>query len=354
MIFGAEEYARRFLQARHRRLLGAARHSWLPGTLTVHEGVSRLLPNHYLDLETWEAVRFWPRPREIARRMSVEAAARSVAAGLQAFMAAAAQEFRLGIALTAGLDSRLLLAATRAVADRVEFFTITPERPGLDQILAARMAADLGLRYRSVPQIAATAAEMAGWDRMVGHAVREAANRSIYPTLRQLGYDVILTGAFGATGKGSYYAADRATIDDRPLTAASLLARMACPQDPELLAELDRWLEGLEGMLASAILDLAYLELRSVGWGMAQHTAQCALQLEMNPIAQRGIFGAFLAVPPGQKAEGALLLTAVTQMWPELMEYPINRFGNYRDPLGRMMKVFDRERLLRHLRTRRA
>lgn len=43
-------------------------------------------------------------------------------------------------------------------------------------------------------QIAATVAEMAGWDRMVGHAVREAANRSIYPTLRQLGYDVILTG----------------------------------------------------------------------------------------------------------------------------------------------------------------
>ena len=63
---------------------------------------------------------------------------------------------------------------------------------------------------------------------------------------------------------------------------------------------------------------------------------------------------AFLAVPPGQKAEGALLHRAVTQMWPELMEHPINRFGNYRDPLGRMMKVFVRERLLRYLRTRRA
>jgi hypothetical protein len=354
MILDAEDYARRFLALRHRRLLGTAHHSWLPGTLTVHEGVARLLPNHYLDLETWEARRFWPRPGEAALTLTAAEAAQRVAAGLRAFMAAAAEEFRVGVALTGGLDSRLLLAGSRAVAGQMEFFTITPERPGLDQILAARLAAGLGLRHRLVPQIPASAAETEAWDRAVGHAVREGANSRVYPTLRRLGYDVILTGAFGATGKGSYYAGEHATIDDRPLTAPALLARMSCPQDAELAADLERWLAGLEGLPASAILDLAYFELRSVGWSTAQHAAQCALQLEMNPIAQRGILEAFLAVPPAQKADKALLVAAVAQMWPELMDYPLNRFGDYRDPLGRVLKVFDRERLRRYLHKRRA
>jgi hypothetical protein len=352
-ILDAHAYAARFLADRHRRLLGTAQHSWLPGTLTAHEGVARLLPNHYLDLETWEAARFWPtRPETVAGSLSVEVAAERASAGLQSFMTAAAAEYRVGIALTAGLDSRLLLAAARGVADRVEFFTLTPERRGLDQIRAAQMAADLGLKHRLVPLLAASPAEMEAWDRAVGHAVREAANRTSYPTLRRLGYDVILTGAFGAAGKGSYYARDAATVDNRPLTPAGLLARMSCPQDPELLADLRGWLAGLDGLPPSAILDLAYVELRSVGWSTAQHAAQCALQLEMNPIAQREVLGAFLAVPPELKARKALFHAMVTRMWPALMEYPANRFGDYRDPLGKLLKVFDRERLVRQLRRR--
>ncbi len=102
----------------------------------------------------------------------------------------------------------------------------------------------------------------------------------------------------------------------------------------------------------TAILDLAYVELRSVGWSTAQHAAQCAVQLEMNPIAQREVLGAFLAVPPELKARKALFHAMVTRMWPALMEYPANRFGDYRDPLGKLLKVFDRERLVRQLRRR--
>jgi hypothetical protein len=351
MILDEEAYRARFLAARHRRLLGQARHSWMPGTLTVHAGVFRLLPNHFLDLETWQAVRYWPRdPAAVTQTLPVAEVAGRVATGLQEFIADAAGQFRIGITLTGGLDSRLLLAASRAVADRVEFFTITFDPADRDQVLAEQIASGLGLPHRLVPCVPASAAEREVWDRAVGNAVCEAANRTSHPTLRGLGYDVILTGAFGATGKGSYYARDHATINDRPLTAASLLARMACPQDPELTADLEAWLAGLAGMPPAAVLDLAYVELRSTGWSTAQHVVQCALQLEMNPIAQRDVLAAFIAAPPSEKAAGRVFPAIIARMWPELVAYPVNRYGDHRDLIETFAKLFDRERLRRVLR----
>jgi hypothetical protein len=349
MILDEDEYRRRFLAERHQRLVGSSRHSWLPGTLTVHEGLSRLLPNHYLDLETWQPIRFWPRADEFSQDLGFEEATGSVARALESFLAAAADQFRLGITLTAGLDSRLLLAAARPVVDKVEFFTISPEREGIDQILARRMARDHGLRYQTFALVKSSAEDMARWDKAVGHAVREV-NQESYLTVGQLPYDVIMTGMFGGAGKGLYYAKDQGKINRKTVTAGDLLSRMSCPRDADLIADLTNWLAGLEGVPSSAILDLAYVELRSVGWGTSQYPIQNAEILQMNPIAQRTIVSAFLSVPPGEKKDKRLIKETIRSMWPDLMEYEVNRFGNYRDYTKLLSKLLDREAVIRYVR----
>lgn len=349
MLFGAREYAERFLAERHRRLIGTAAEAYIPGTLTAHDGVRRLLPNHYLDLETWEPVRYWPRREDFAQAMAPEAAAETVAHRLRAYLGAAAAEFPTAVTLTAGFDSRALLAASRAVAARVSYFTLAPSRLALDQIMAREIAAGLGLAHRLVPIREADEAEAAAWDRAVGHTVAHA-NRANHPSLRQIGDALILSGMSGELGRARYYSHDAATIDDRTPSAAFVLARMGQPpRDAELLADLENWLGGIAWLPMSAILDLAFVELSYIPlW----RPAQCAGISELMPFMDRDIHRALLAVPPGEKAGNVLFRAVLERMWPEAMRFPVNRYGDYRDPLGQAGKVLQPGRVIRFLRGR--
>lgn len=348
MLFDAVEYRTRFLADRHRRLVEAgAFESWIPGPLTAHEGLARLLPNHYLDLADWRPVRFWPRP-DFATGCAPEAAVEIVAERMQGFIAAAADEARVGVTLTAGFDSRMVLAASRSVAGRLEYFTFTPPRPGLDQIRAGELATRLGLAHRLMPLVAATPAEQEAWDRAVGHVITHP-NRQAHPSLRPLDHDLILTGIRGETGRARLYRHDWATIDTRPATVSLVLSRLGQPQDPELVAALEPWLAGIAHLPTSLVLDLAVLELF---FATLWRPAQCAEALELLPFADRAVQTAFLSVPPEAKGEDRLFVAAIRAMWPEALDLPVNRFGDYRDPLSLVAKGLQPARLASFLRRR--
>lgn len=352
MMFAPEEYRARLNDHRVERLIrreGSG--SWLPGTLTAHEGLHRLLANHYLDLETWTARRFWPRLDTFVREMKFEDAVGIVARGLRNYTACAAEAFRIGITVTAGCDSRLLLAAAREVVDRVEFFTIGHNDAGLDQMVARRLAADLSLPFRMVPALSADEADREQWDLAVGHAVLET-NRGTYPTMATLDYDVIFTGMFGELGRVQLYRHDWRTIEAARPTVASILARLGRPQDAELVANLEPWLAEVHWLPPSTVLDLAYLELRCSSWAMAQHPAQCSAQLELNPIAQRDVFAAFLSVPPEAKAGDALAHACIGELWPDLLDYPFNKLGGYRDYLWLLQRALQPTKVRRYIRAR--
>jgi hypothetical protein len=352
ILLDPAEYEARLVHDRVERLIRKeGMGSWIPGTLTAHDGVKRLLSNHYLDLDSWTAVRFWPRREDFSQDLDLDVAAGIVARDLSAFMRAVADEFKVGISLTAGYDTRILLAAAREVVHRVEFFTTAPEIRGIDQIMAKEIAGALGLAHRTVPLLPASDSDTAAWDHAVGHAVLEG-NRTSGPTLRGLDYDLILTGMFGEPGRSRLYRHDYATINSKRLTPEAVLSRLSRPRDPEIVAEVARWMEGLDWLPPSAVLDLAHMELKSGGWAMAQHAAQCAAKLEMNPIAQRSIRRAFLSVLPEEKGTEALFRRSIALMWPELLDFPVNRFGNYRDALSKASKLFQPGRLRRHLRAR--
>src|SRR4029077_6543503 len=81
-----------------------------------------LLPNHSLDLHRWTIRRFWP--RKARGRLPLKEAAEKGAKQLRALTLAASRRFPLSLPLTAGRDSRALLAAARDVAKEVHFFTL--------------------------------------------------------------------------------------------------------------------------------------------------------------------------------------------------------------------------------------
>ncbi len=352
MFMDDEEYAARFDTRLHRaNVAGDISGSWITGTLTAHSGVFRLLPNFFLDLETWQARRFWPKVEGFRLDMSLGRAINTIAPALAGFSEAAAREMRIGITMTAGFDSRVLIAASRNVADRVEYFTFGAPGAGVDQVMAVKISADLGLRHRFVPVIRASGDEKRHWDRLVGDVVREST-RDFFPTLRDLPYDAIFTGMYGETGRIRLYRQDASTINSAPATAEFVLSRLTLPKDPQVVRNIEEWLAPIAGLPRSAVLDLAFNELRFGSWAMGQGPVQKAMKPALMPMAQRVIQDAFMRMEPTEQGPTALFEAVARRLWPETMDFPVNRYGDWRDALGRFAKFTSRDSLVRYIRDR--
>jgi hypothetical protein len=121
---------------------------WLPGDALLFEGGRQLLPNHVLDMRTGTASRFWPsgEPTGDAKETLLE----RCAGRLEGTIAAAARRYPLALGLSAGWDSRLVLAFCRDIRDDLQAYsTVAPGRGGLpaDTNLPTGLCETLGIRH---------------------------------------------------------------------------------------------------------------------------------------------------------------------------------------------------------------
>lgn len=355
LLLEPRAYEERFRGDLHAALIGhEGVGGWISGTLTAHQGVSRLLPNHYLDLSDWNAHRFWPLPDEFCTWRRFDASAARAAQAISTFSEAACREFRVAATLTAGFDTRLLLAGCRSSVDRCDFFTLQAPSAQMDIDISRDLARRFGLSHQVLPLRQATNVEMAIWDRMVGDCVVETP-RLTHTTLRQLDdYDVVLTGVFGEVGRCRLYRQDFAKINVEQIDARFLIDRLTLPRHPELVADIEAWLEGLKGQPNSVIMDLAYIELRCASWAMGQRPITNSVKLNFTPFAQRAVFEAFIGVAPEDKGTKALFWATIKALWPELANLKINKYGDLRDYLVLLKKASDLRRVQKFLRDRMA
>ena len=344
-------YASRFLKARYDRMVASEGHGWITGTLTAHDRIRRLMPGHALDLSSLKPRRVWPLQGELQLRMDLETAARQAGDAIRGLVSAAAREHASAITLTAGFDSRILMAAARGVKCEIGFATFGQPGEGLDQDMSTKMAAALGLRHNLIPMRTAPPEDELRWDRLVGHCMREV-NRRIHPTLAAVPADFVLTGMYGEIGRARLYRQDIAAINDRPASAEFVLSRLTLPLDAEQVADVAQWVEGLSWMPRSMVLDMAFNELKFGGWAMGQAPAQKAVKFSFMPFAQAAVQSAFMETPPEVKGTEALFTAMALHLWPEAMTFPVNRYGDWRDRLGKFAKLTKRESVVRFLRDR--
>ena len=350
LMFEDDEYDARLLRDRVRRIvLSEGKQGWICGTLTAHQGLFRLLPNHYLDLESFTQHRFWPREDDFPLWMDFEEAARICAADIRSYVEAAVSQFDISVALTAGYDSRIVLAAARNVVDQVEAYTLHHRTLNIDAVLAPEIAGHLGVRHRLIPLTQTSEEEKLWWDHCVGHCVKEVS-RDIFPSLKLIPGNLNLSGICGETGRNRLYQKDWRTINDRKLKAKTVLWRLALPSDPELVENVQNWLDELSWLAPSAVLDLAHVELKIGSWCMGQGPAQKAILPVMMPLGQRRVQDAMIRVNPAAKDNGALFHRIGELNWPEAMAFPVNRFGDYRDLLAKIRKLGNPQKVRQYLR----
>ncbi len=298
--------------------------AWYPSGLTPMKNVRRLLPNHYLDLEKWTPVRHWPRPCDLERKTDFESTVQEVVHGLKKNIVAVSKQFPLQMSLTAGRDSRMLLACSRDVLHRIKFHTGVWVPSGVDSAIGWQLAKGLKLNHVTLGVKLATQEELDDWQIRTGHCVSGEIWR-IHPTSRKIdAHRAFLPGCAGEVGRAYYW---RDGDEKLPgFTAPEILKRTKLPQFSRILSETELWLDEISGLEWNTILDLTYIEQRLGCWaGPLQYGQDGMHKARLFPFNDRSIFRAILNSPVEPRRKQLLAEEVLACEWPELLELPFNK-----------------------------
>jgi hypothetical protein len=344
---------------------------WPAGT-TLDPTIQRLMPNHCLDLSTWQAMRHYPKEVDPIPDADVSQAVERIVRVVQRQIGAVLNVTkRLYMPLTAGRDSRVLLACSRPWREQIDYVTFdyTPWRQRrnerVDLYVARRFAQQHRLRHTVAPIASDLPMELqrrylhrTGFSGGNGKAWDFDAACRTHLDLSS-GW---LTGFAGEVGRAFYWRpGDRDTYRMSP---AELLARLRLPTAPRLEEAIGLWRASLpEDLPLTTLLGYAYLEQRLGCWAAPHSYGTAPFAVNLTPFCHREVFELMLRLPATYRQRKTLAEDIIRETWPELLRLPFNEYPWQRrlaDPPGLLGRVKRRAHSLltahrneeRHLRGR--
>jgi hypothetical protein len=295
--------------------------NWYPLDLTPRVGVHRLIPNHMLDLSTWTQRRHWP-----AARLpdSGPAEAVRVIGDLTERSMRAYADTQPMMGLTAGRDSRTLLACARPVAGQIEF--VTREWPDpqvkIDVEVATRLARKFSLKHAVLSDVPALQTHLDEWQALVDRTVAGQTWRNVSGA-RTSATRLSLKGFVGEVARAFWWR--KADTDETWITPLELLARTKLPAAAQPVNAVDRWMSSIPDVGMHQLLDLFYLEARLGSWAAAAAAGHACGAIPVVPMNHRAIVAQMLGLPPEYKRSHRLAEDVIRDRWPELLRWPFNQ-----------------------------
>jgi hypothetical protein len=314
---------------------------WYPFGLTPKQGVRRLLPNHYLDLDTWTVARHWPiSPSDLRVEQDWRHGVDTIIDTMERTFAVITARYPLQVTLTAGRDSRIVLACARKTLAEATFVTFAQRPTTVDMHIAEALRRRFKLRHEFLPVRAASQGDLYKYLYLTGHCVGGQIWK-IHKTIEQFRPDcVAFSGTGGEVGR-AYYWRDGDNEGTRILEE-DLLRRCSMPLNAQLVDETACWLSELSPFNALTILDLFYLENRLGCWVAPQHLANTTTRFGFSPFNHRSIFAAMMRLPYEFRRRQELANAICRSCWPELLDYPFNQFTGLRKQVATSGKLVRR------------
>jgi hypothetical protein len=308
--------------------------------LTPRRGVERLLPNHYLDLSAWRTHRHWLPPAP-GTKLDTSRAVTGVSRLLKNSIAAVIEDRPAYLSLTAGFDTRVILACARSLLDRMTIYTF--ELAGdataeLDCLAGRHIAARFGLDHAVLPHIDASEHDQMKWLHLSGCCVSEGRGRRALRTCRALDpRRVELVGVGGEVGRVSYWLPDDAAED--AVDPGLIVSRLLLPAAPEVLRRCRTWLDGLETDDFLQILDTMYIEQRLGCWGgVLPYADPASTAFRVYPYCHREIIDRAMRLPAEYRRRNGFPRDIIEREWPDLLDVPFNQHVGAR---GAAMQALD-------------
>jgi hypothetical protein len=298
--------------------------NFYPFGLTALKRVYRILPNHYLDMKNLTCKRFWPINSQLDVVIETNEINRKISEHIKGNISAVVKKHNPTMALTAGMDSRMLLAASIEFADFINFYTVKiPDRSArLDCKVAIKLAKKKQLRHEVIKFKKPNKGDLLNWQIRVGYSM---AGRTwlLATTLGALKEEKVdLPGLCGEVGRSYYWRSSDLTSND--INPETLLRRMHLPMSRVLLDEAEKWLKNIPLYKNHEILDFLYIEQRLGCWAGPSSYGHINRK-PIVPMSDRKIFKLMLKLPPEYRFQQRMAKDIIKILSPDLHDIPFNK-----------------------------
>jgi len=301
--------------------------AWL-GSGTIFIGVKHLSPNHYLDFKNLKTIRFWPNIP--LNKIDVEQGIEVASQILKGTLTAANKRSKLALAVTAGWDSRMLLAASKDIHKDVIYFVniLKKEDKNIpDARIPLRLFRELGIPFKLHICDADIDPE---FERALKNNLVMA--RTDLPKTKHIYKSYLdFSGMLSINGNAS----EIAKLITRPpfpikLNGASLsnMPYFGYGGLTYAASELDSWINEISSACTNNninIFDMFYWEQRMGNWG-AQYPAEQDIAIEqLSPFNNRLLLRTMLSVDEKYRTppKYALQYKIMEKLWPETLQQPL-------------------------------
>jgi hypothetical protein len=299
--------------------------AWI-GDKSIDDRLQKILPNHYLDLTKMEVRRT---PLYPCRNCTDEGSIIEIASSiLKGTFTALSNRFELIQPLTAGWDTRILLAASKELKDHILYYTFDTASNFIasDMRVAANLARKLGLNFKQIQT-----------DRLSDEFLQIYNKEHIFPrvlpktaTIQYHYYNYRDSRSININGNGGeiarcYYGYTRRKV---PLEMLHLFS--GYPSSIEFARqELSTWAADARQFAEEhgiPLLDLFYWEQRMGNWGANYPFEQDIAIEEISPFNNKCLLSALLKIRASQRRapHHRFMGRLIQYLWPDVLSEPIN------------------------------
>jgi len=311
---------------------------YFPADLTAVPEIRRIMANHYLDLQTLDQTRHYPvKPYEETTRAEIPVTVAEIHRIIQRQIGAIVHECGGAyLALTAGKDSRLLLACAQPFSDLLECVTFRlpnaeNDNPGniVDCETAAQMARHAGFSHRTITVEAGTDQTALDYLLRIGFAGGAGKSSKFFQApIRHLNLE---RGWITGHSVGLYKVEKKRLGRFLENPCAETLVKVVhlskaknLPEYELIVKELERWLEHAPAGSAMYKLQLAQIEHRVGAWSCPHLYGMAPFRVNFLPVSHRNVIDDCYRIPAEYRANDGLIRDLLQLAWPALLDLPFN------------------------------
>lgn len=326
-------YEHEMPQVRSRRL-------WV-GDETYFQNVKHLMSNYCLDIRTMTAKRYWPNRR--LDRMELCDAARKASEYLTGVLKAVTSRYDVMMAVTSGMDSRSLFAASKEVKDKIYYFINKHKHlseSSSDICIPRSMFSNLGIPFHIHEYETTVNEEFKKIFLSNVFLSTELMLPAIYSVYYKQHKNKVNLLGVGEIGR-EYYGEAPPDLDGYYLARC-----LKYKNSKYATAQCEKWLRETKDVAQSCNVDIMRLLLWECllgNWGVVGNSESDIAIEEFDPYDSHYIYEILLSA---DQTQGDLFEAMFKVMWPDLLQYPFNPPDTAKD---RIKTLLSKVGLMKHI-----
>jgi hypothetical protein len=314
--------------------------------------MKHLLPNHYLDIHALKIHRYWPnKPLE---RIALNDAIEKCASYLGGALKAAAHRHQLMMAVTAGFDSRGLLAASKEIRESVYYFINKHEKMDsnsadirIPQQLFNQIDQPFHVHTYS-KEVPDDYKDIFFTNAFYAHARLLPVVYNVYHQRHSEKLNILGVGEIGRT---------KFFDPPKDLDAYYLAYMLKYRKTSYAVKECEAWLEEAKPVASHHnlnIMTLFWWEVLIGNWGAVGNSESDIAIEEFDPYNSHYLYETFLSVDPQYRTfhDNVLFEELIRFMWPQLLNSPVNPPETKKDKMKDLLTRIGIYKIIRLLKYR--